>query len=232
MGICVERSLAMVAGPLGILKAGRAYVPFGPELPYGRTVGVPAARRTDAGAADTGAPAGPAPRALIAPGGVAGGRARSLAEGRPNTTRAAASGRRTWPTSSIPPALPEGPRASFWSTIAPSISSSWACAAITPQEESASVGPGTSICFDLSVFELPCPLRRGGRVLLGSLLPDVLHLPERLQRGEGTLLNTVPSAMVELVLAGRVPTGVRTVNLAEGTVVLGSGGGDLPDRHN
>jgi amino acid adenylation domain-containing protein len=36
VGICVERSLAMVVGLLGILKAGGAYVPLDPRYPTGR----------------------------------------------------------------------------------------------------------------------------------------------------------------------------------------------------
>ena len=36
VGICVERSLAMVVGLLGILKAGAAYVPIDPHYPLDR----------------------------------------------------------------------------------------------------------------------------------------------------------------------------------------------------
>ena len=36
MGLCVERSLEMVVGFLGILKAGRAYVPLDPTYPAER----------------------------------------------------------------------------------------------------------------------------------------------------------------------------------------------------
>ncbi|MCP4273620.1 MAG: amino acid adenylation domain-containing protein, partial [Gammaproteobacteria bacterium] len=36
VGICVDRSLAMVVGLLGILKAGGAYVPFDPDYPLER----------------------------------------------------------------------------------------------------------------------------------------------------------------------------------------------------
>src|SRR5947199_2295881 len=36
IGLCVERSLDMVVGLLGILKAGAAYVPFDPDYPTER----------------------------------------------------------------------------------------------------------------------------------------------------------------------------------------------------
>ena len=36
VGLCVERSVAMLVGLLGILKAGGAYVPLDPDLPVHR----------------------------------------------------------------------------------------------------------------------------------------------------------------------------------------------------
>ncbi|MEA2695723.1 MAG: hypothetical protein QOJ16_5110, partial [Acidobacteriota bacterium] len=69
----------------------------------------------------------------------------------------------------------------------------------------------TSVCFDLSVFELFVPLSAGGRVILAE---NALALPGLPAAGEVTLVNTVPSAMVELVRQGGVPPSVRTVNLA------------------
>ena len=80
----------------------------------------------------------------------------------------------------------------------------------------------TSICFDLSVFELFLPLVTGGCL---TLVQDVLSLLEpaclQLQDpqaqalcGPVTLINTVPSAMDVLVAAQRLPLSVNTVNLA------------------
>ena len=69
----------------------------------------------------------------------------------------------------------------------------------------------TSICFDLSVFELFCPLSWGGTVIL---IENVLHLQDLDQADSVKLINTVPSAMAELVRAGAIPESVRTVNLA------------------
>jgi acyl-coenzyme A synthetase/AMP-(fatty) acid ligase/acyl carrier protein len=69
----------------------------------------------------------------------------------------------------------------------------------------------TSICFDLSIFELFLPLSAGGTVLL---VEDALALVTLQGADEVTLINTVPSAMAELVRLRAVPQSVRTVNLA------------------
>jgi len=80
-----------------------------------------------------------------------------------------------------------------------------------PAEELRGVFAATSICFDLSIFELFFPLTRGGTVILGR---DALHLPSHPARAQVTLVNTVPSAITELVRQNALPAGVITVNLA------------------
>jgi amino acid adenylation domain-containing protein len=70
---------------------------------------------------------------------------------------------------------------------------------------------GTSICFDLSVFEILAPLCLGGRALLAD---NVLALSDLPFRDEVRLINTVPSAMRELIDGGAVPASVRTICLA------------------
>lgn len=69
----------------------------------------------------------------------------------------------------------------------------------------------TSICFDLSVFEIFVPLCVGGHV---HVVNTVLDLTQNALSVRPTLLNTVPSAMIELIRSGKVPTSVRVVNLA------------------
>ena len=68
----------------------------------------------------------------------------------------------------------------------------------------------TSICFDLSIFELFAPLSCGGQIIL---VDDALSAADLLERRDITLINTVPSVMSE-VLAASLPSSVRTVNLA------------------
>jgi amino acid adenylation domain-containing protein len=69
----------------------------------------------------------------------------------------------------------------------------------------------TSICFDLSIFELFAPLCCGGSIVMAQ---NVLQLA---QLGDGhpvRLINTVPSAMTELLRLEQVPESVQIVNLA------------------
>jgi amino acid adenylation domain-containing protein len=69
----------------------------------------------------------------------------------------------------------------------------------------------TSVCFDLSVFEIFVTLASGGTVVVVS---NIMELGASPIRSRVTLLNTVPSAMAELVRANAVPSSVTTVNLA------------------
>jgi amino acid adenylation domain-containing protein len=69
----------------------------------------------------------------------------------------------------------------------------------------------TSICFDISVFEIFAPLSWGGKVVLAL---NALQLPALESANEVTLINTVPSAMAELLRTGKIPKSVRVINLA------------------
>ena len=78
-------------------------------------------------------------------------------------------------------------------------------------EELDGVCASTSVCFDLSIFEIFVPLSLGGKIILAE---NVLEVPALPAAGEIRLLNTVPSAMNELLRVDGVPPSVRTVNLA------------------
>jgi amino acid adenylation domain-containing protein len=68
----------------------------------------------------------------------------------------------------------------------------------------------TSVCFDLSIFEIFLPLSTGNTIVL---VDDVLELPRAAHASKVTLVNTVPSAMSALLQAG-LPRSVRTVCMA------------------
>ncbi|HZB98023.1 MAG TPA: non-ribosomal peptide synthetase, partial [Candidatus Sulfotelmatobacter sp.] len=86
----------------------------------------------------------------------------------------------------------------------------WAHRHYPPQERQAILA-STSICFDLSVFELFVPLAWGGAVILAS---DLNRLPTLPARDEVTLVNTVPSVLERLLQHSSLPPSVTTVNLA------------------
>ena len=86
----------------------------------------------------------------------------------------------------------------------------WARTVYTPADL-ARVFAGTSICFDLSVFEIFVTLATGGTVVLGR---NALSLAQDDRPEQVSLLNTVPSAIDELRRAKAIPASVRTINLA------------------
>ena len=69
----------------------------------------------------------------------------------------------------------------------------------------------TSVCFDLSVWELFVPLSYGGNVVL---VENALALGATPHAAQVTLVNTVPSAIAELLRLGKLSPSVRSVNLA------------------
>ena len=86
----------------------------------------------------------------------------------------------------------------------------WAHSVFT-RDEFLGVLASTSICFDLSVFEIFAPLTCGGTVILAE---NALALRTIANASAVTLLNTVPSAITELLSLGAIPTSVRVINLA------------------
>ncbi|PAU57235.1 non-ribosomal peptide synthase/polyketide synthase [Pseudomonas sp. PICF141] len=79
------------------------------------------------------------------------------------------------------------------------------------EEDLQGVLASTSVCFDLSVWEIFVTLVRGGSIIMAR---NALELPELPERDQVRLINTVPSAIAALQRAGQVPQGVRIINLA------------------
>lgn len=74
---------------------------------------------------------------------------------------------------------------------------------------------GTSICFDLSIFEFFVPWSCGGAIYL---VENGLHLPEGEARERVTLMNMVPSVMAELMRTTAIPPSVRVVTFCGETL--------------
>jgi amino acid adenylation domain-containing protein len=207
IGIHSERTASMVVGILGILKSGSAYVPLDPFYPSERIHNI----LEDSGA-----------RLVLTH--------KSIADDLPKfkgelilldvDSRAISQEPTSEPRTEVAPdnlayvlftsgstGRPKGVAIEHRNAVT---FVQWAQQVFTP-EEMAGVLFSTSICFDLSVFEMFVPLSVGGKVVV---VENALQLPSFAFRDEVTLVNTVPSAMTELLRVGGVPKSVTTVNLA------------------
>jgi amino acid adenylation domain-containing protein len=212
VGVLVGRSPEMVVDLLSVLLAGGCYVPLDPAYPDERL----AYMLADSGAAallteERWLPRVPAATRVLVVDRRTPERAAAAAPARPSGgSAAAAAGPRNLAYviyTSGSTGRPKGVAIEHHSAAA---FIAWAGQAFSRGELARTLA-ATSICFDLSVFELFAPLCHGGRAIL---VPDVLALAERAADRDVTLLNTVPGAAAELLRLGRLPAAVCTVNLA------------------
>nr|AYM54496.1 nonribosomal peptide synthase [Myxococcus fulvus] len=214
VGLCVERTEDLVIGLLAILKSGGAYVPLDPAYPKERLALiledarvpvlltqqrlVPELPATQARVVclDTDAPAIGAepdtnPEQVTSPDALAYLIYTSGSTGKP-----------------------KGVMIDHRNAVA---FLTWALSVFSPEALAGTLA-STSICFDLSVFEIFAPLCLGAKVIVAKNALEVSELPAA---REVTLINTVPSAMGALLRAGAVPSSVVIVNLA-GEALAGS----------
>ena len=207
VGICLERSWRMLVGILGVLKAGGAYVPMDPTYPKDRLAYM---------LEDAQAPV------LLTQQSVTGlqpregthlvcldadwPRIRANSGENPASTAQGSDLAYVIYTSGST-GQPKGVALEHRNAAALMY---WAKDVFTPNELQG-VLASTSICFDLSIFEMFVPLSWGGTVILAE---NALALPGLAAADEVTLINTVPSAIRELLRVNGVPASVRVVNLA------------------
>jgi amino acid adenylation domain-containing protein len=206
VAVCLERSPDLIATLLGVLAAGGASVPVDPAYPAERR----GFMLDDCGAA-----------VLVTRGRLAAG----LAERPSGVLRVLDLEAEEIPPAGFPAGSasapgnlayviytsgstgrPKGVAIEHRSAVALAL---WARETFSAAELSGMLA-ATSVCFDLSVFEIFAPLAWGGRVILAE---NALALPDLPAAGEVRLLNTVPSAAAELVRLG-LPASIRTVCLA------------------
>ncbi|WP_130908082.1 non-ribosomal peptide synthetase [Pseudomonas sp. Sample_16] len=84
-------------------------------------------------------------------------------------------------------------------------------ASVYSREDIQGVLASTSVCFDLSVWELFVTLANGGSLIIAR---NALELPQLPARDQVRLINTVPSAINALQRDGQIPPSVRIINLA------------------
>jgi amino acid adenylation domain-containing protein len=206
VGLCLERSPELLAGILGILRAGGAYLPLDPAYPQERLE----LMLEDAGA-----------ELLVTQSSLAGrfgffagrtvlldldaDRARIDAAPEVENPEADESNLAYVIYTSGSTGRPKGVAIEHRSAVT---LVHWGLAAFPPEILMGSLA-ATSVCFDISIFELFVPLAMGGKVILA---PNVVGLPQLAAIGEVTIVNAVPSPMAELV-GSRLPEGLRIVNL-------------------
>ena len=216
VGVCMERSVEMIVAMLAVLEAGGAYVPLDPAYPEERV-----AFMLD----DTRAAVVLTESRVVKRLPVMGARAELgttellllddgwavllAAENPPPLAGKAATsddlGYVIYTSGST--GRPKGVMIEHRSAAA---FITWA-RSVFSDEELSRVLASTSICFDLSIFEIFVPLATGGRVVVVSDALAVGTVPEE---HSVTLINSVPSAATELVRLNAIPSSVRTINLA------------------
>lgn len=207
VGLCVERSPNMVVGLLAILKAGSAYLPLDPAYPAARLQMIvedsrPSVLLTQRSLRDR-LPRHEAVALLLDGDDEALAQCSTANPG----TRAAVGNLAYVIYTSGSTGRPKGVAIEHRSVVT---FIRWALSVFTADELSG-VLASTSICFDLSVFELFVPLSAGGRVIL---IENALKLADLPRTADVRLINTVPSVMAALLPLDAVPDSVVTVNLA------------------
>ncbi|HEY4575363.1 MAG TPA: amino acid adenylation domain-containing protein, partial [Thermoanaerobaculia bacterium] len=207
-GVLLDRTADLIVALLAIQKAGGGYVPLDPSYPKQRV-------RLMLETARAGLLVTRRPLAADLPAGV---RTVFLEPGWESEPVAAAA---------LPAVLPENLAYVIFTSGSTGVPKGVAvehrnavalvrwCLSLYSPEEYAGVLVSTSVCFDMSVFEIFATLAAGGRLILAE---NALALPDLEARDEVVLIDTVPSAMAELLRSGRLPSTIRTVNLGGETL--------------
>ena len=212
VGVCMARSMDMVVAMLAIHKAGGAYVPLDPAYP---------AERIEYMLSDANLTTVIAKQNVVDSGHLNSEQALCLDDdalqqqlGRYSQSNIDGASLGFGPDNlshviytSGSTGKPKGVQIAHRNTVA---MLSWAHSVYADDKLDA-VLASTSICFDLSVFEIFAPLTCSGSAVI---VENILELQSPDFNHHITLINTVPSAIQSLLAIDAIPTSVVTVNLA------------------
>jgi amino acid adenylation domain-containing protein len=209
VGVLLDRTPDLVVGLLAVLKAGGAYVPLDPAYPSPRLAFY---------LRDAAAPVLLSRSALAAAVPSSAGARRVLLDGDAAEIwrRPAEPPRRTATERNLAYVIYTSgstgrPKGVAIEHLSAAVFLHWA-REVFPAADLRAVLAATSICFDLSVFEIFAPLSWGGTVVL---VDNALRLAAPSPPPPDiSLVNTVPSVLAEVLRGGGLPASVRTVSLA------------------
>lgn len=200
VAVCLPRDIRLIPALVGVWRAGAAYIPLDPAYPEDRISGM----LTDSEATAVLCTADTA-RLINHDIAIDIDKALACAQPLPDITRQPSDLAYVIYTSGST-GVPKGVAIEHRHTLA---LLAWArdCFA----ERLNNVVASTSICFDLSVFEIFSTLSSGGRV---HLIENILSLPTLKAEKGSLLISAVPSAVAELMDVGGDLTAVSTACLA------------------
>ncbi len=208
VGVAMQRSENLLIALLAVLKAGGAYVPLDPDYPAERVAYMLEDSRalwllTEGEIAAT-LPLSSATQVLLMDN------AEAEFAGYPDTapqTRVCADNLAYVIYTSGSTGKPKGVAIAHRNVLA---LIDWS-QSVYSRDDIQGVLASTSVCFDLSVWELFVTLAGGGSLVIAR---NALELPQLPARDQVRLINTVPSAIAALQRLGQIPPSVRIINLA------------------
>src|SRR6185369_16400342 len=205
VGLMMERSIELVVWMIGILKAGGAYVPIDPAYPKSRRELIVEDSRVELMVSDQGAGELAGETKVILTEEVREAVRQESVERVESGVRSSNLGYVIYTSGST--GRPKGVGLAHRGVIG---LMKWAERTYS-REEMDGVLATTSICFDLSVYEILVVLGLGGKVVVGR---SGVEVREEIAGGEIVQMNTVPSLMEGVLREGELNESIKVVNLA------------------